>query len=127
MRASRLFGIGLIAIGAAAPMTSSAWAADEAALLGTFTQNVQCKGDGKDDAKKLVKIGEKQVDSNFGPCTFGDKQVDGNVIKANATCKAKGGTDFEVKLAFTVKDDNTIEFLEEGSQYKSVLHRCPAK
>jgi hypothetical protein len=113
------------AIWAAATSTAT-WAADEAAFLGTYVQNAPCKGDGKDDAKKLVKIGDKQVDSNFGPCVFSDKQADGKVIKANATCKAKGGSDFEVKLSFTLKDDNTIDFLEEGSQYKSVLYRCPA-
>jgi type 1 fimbria pilin len=117
--------IGAIAT-ATATFTAAPAAADEAAFLGTYVQNAPCKGDGKDDAKKLVKIGDKQVDSNFGPCVFADKQVDGKSIKANATCKAKGGSDFEVKLSFTMKDDNTIDFLEEGSQYKSVLYRCPA-
>jgi len=29
-----------------------------------------------------------------------------------------------VKLSFTLKDDKTVDFLEEGSQYKSVLYRC---
>ena len=123
MRVRHLFIFGLIAIAAAAPTGA---AADDAGLNGTFVQNAPCKGDGKDDAKKLVKIGDKQVDSNFGPCVFTDKKEDGKVIKANATCKAKGGSEFEVKLSFTLKDDNTIEFLEEGSQYKSVLYRCPA-
>jgi len=39
MRASRLLGIGLIAIGAAAPISTAWAAADDAAFPGTFTQN----------------------------------------------------------------------------------------
>jgi hypothetical protein len=120
MRGDRLLIIGIIAVGAA-PLA----AADDAALVGTYTQNQACKGNGSDPAKKLVKIGDKQVDSNFGPCVFGDKNWSGKVLKAHATCKGAGG-DFDVSLEFTLKDDNTIDFLEEGSQYKSVLYRCPA-
>src|SRR5262249_33650629 len=71
--------VGAVAVGAAG-LTDAA-ADDAAAFLGTYVQNAPCKGDGKDDAKKIVKIGEKQVDSNFGPCVFADKQVDGKVIK----------------------------------------------
>ncbi|HEY1584652.1 MAG TPA: hypothetical protein VGH63_03130, partial [Polyangia bacterium] len=94
---------------------------------GTYTQNQACKGDGSDPAKKLVTIHEKQVDSNFGPCVFADKKWNGKVLKANATCKNKTGSSFDVSLEFTLKDNNTVAFVEEGSQYKSVLYRCPAK
>lgn len=94
-------------------------------LLGTFTQNQPCKGDSS-DAKKLVKIGKDEVQSNFGPCKFTDRQADGAVVKAHATCKNKAGVDFDVSLSFTLRDDNSIEFIEEDSQYKSVLYRCPA-
>jgi hypothetical protein len=114
----------VVAIGATAVRAQDA-AAQEKALQGTYTQNQACKGDGKD--KKLVTIHDKEVDSNFGPCTFGDKKWDGKVLKANATCKNKTGSSFDVSLEFTLKDDNTVSFVEEGSQYKSVLYRCPAK
>jgi hypothetical protein len=117
---------GLLILGATA-----AWAQDQAAqekaLEGTYTQNQACKSDGKDAAKKRVVIHEKQVESNFGPCTFGDKKWDGKVLKATATCKNKTGSTFDVSLEFTLKDDNTVSFIEEGSQYKSVLYRCPAQ
>jgi len=116
--------VGIVAIGATA-----AWAQDQAtqekALEGTYTQNQACKGDGSD--KKLVTIHEKEVESNFGPCTFADKKWNGKVLKTNATCKNKTGSTFDVSLEFTLHDDNTVAFVEEGSQYKSVLYRCPAK
>ena len=121
MRVGTVFIIGLIGIGGA-----GAQEGPEAALLGIYTQNQACKGDGSDPAlaKKLVKIGDKQVDSNFGPCVLGEKSWSGKVLKASATCKNKTGTEFDVSLSFTLKDDKTVEFVEEGSQYKSVLYRC---
>ena len=116
--------IGIVALGASAAQAQDA-AAQEKALEGTYTQNQACKGDGSD--KKLVVIRETQVESNFGPCTFADKKWSGKVLKANATCKNKTGSTFDVSIEFTLKDDNTVGFIEEGSQYKSVLYRCPAK
>ena len=98
-------------------------AAAEPALTGTYTQNQACKGNGN-DPKKLVKINDKDVVSNFGPCTFLDKQTTGRTTKAQATCKSQSG-EFDVALVFTLKDDNTVDFLEESSNYKSVLYRCP--
>jgi hypothetical protein len=120
MRVGRFFGLGMMAV-AAAPLA----AAQDATLMGTYTQNQACKGDGSDPAKKLVKIRDGVVDSNFGPCTLDNKAMDGKVLKSKGTCKGAGG-DFDVSLVFTVKDESTVDFLEEGSQYKSVLHRCPA-
>lgn len=126
MRGSRLLIISLIAGSAAAPAVAQSADKNQAKLLGTYTQNVQCKGDGSDDGKKLVKIGDKEVDSNFGPCMLSDKQWSGNMLKANAACRSKSGSTVDIQLSFTLKDDSTVDFLEESSQYKSVLYRCPA-
>ncbi len=127
MRQANLFIIALIGIGAAA-LPAAAQEQQDAALAGTYTQKHACKGDGSSTPKDVVKISEKQADSNFGPCTFGaDKAWNGKTLKTSATCKQKTGGDYDVKLSFTLKDDNTVDFLEEGSQYKSVLYRCEAK
>ncbi len=127
MRWSKLLIVSLIAGLGAARAAGQDAAADEAKLLGTYTQNVPCKGDGSDDGKKLVKIAPNEVTSNFGPCTMSDKQWSGDTLKANATCRAKSGSSVDIQLAFTLKANNTVDFLEESSQYKSVLYRCPAK
>jgi hypothetical protein len=120
--------IGILTIGATIAGAAQAQdaTAQEKALEGTYTQKLACKGDGSsaDQAKNRVVIGDKQVDSNFGPCTFGDKSWSGKVLKASATCKNKTGTAFDVSLEFTLKDDNTVGFVEESSQYKSTLYRC---
>ena len=123
-----IFAIG-VAIGAMFSLSAAQAqdaAAQEKALQGTYTQKLACKGDGSsaDQAKNRVVIGDKQVDSNFGPCTFGDKKWNGKVMTAPATCKNKTGTTFDISVEFTLKDDNTVGFVEESSQYKSTLYRC---
>src|SRR3979409_415098 len=65
-------------------------AAAEPVLTGTYTQNQACKGNGN-DPKKLVKINDKDVVSNFGPCTFLSKETTGRTTKAPATCKSQSG------------------------------------
>jgi hypothetical protein len=125
MRNTKIFIIALTALGAAA---LPAAAQEDAALVGTWTQKHACKGDGSDTPKDRVLITEKMADSNFGPCTFNaDKVWSGKTLKSTATCKQKTGGEYEVKLSFTMKDDKTVDFLEEGSQYKSVLYRCEGK
>ena len=127
MRDTNLLIIALIGIGAACAPAAAA-AQDDAALVGTYTQKHACKGDGSNTPKDLVKITDTMADSNFGPCTFGsDKAWSGRTLKATASCKQKTGGEYDVKLSFTVKDDKTVDFLEEGSQYKSLLYRCEAK
>jgi hypothetical protein len=124
MRDTKLLIIALFALGAAGAPA----AAEDAALVGTYTQKHACKGDGSDTPKDIVKITDKMADSNFGPCAFGgDKAWSGKTLTSSATCKNKTGTEYDVKLSFTLKDDKTVDFLEEGSKYKSVLYRCEAK
>ena len=49
-------------------------------------------------------------------------------VRCVAGCAGvEAGSEFEISVSFTLKDNNTVDFVEEGSQYKSVLHRCPAK
>ncbi len=126
MRDTTLLIIAL-AIGAAcAP--AAAQESQDAALVGTYTQKHACQGDGSSTPKDVVKISDKMADSNFGPCTFNaDKAWSGKTMKATATCKQRTGGEYDVKLSFTLKDDKTVDFLEEGSQYKSVLYRCEGK
>jgi hypothetical protein len=122
MRNTTLLTIALIGLGAAC---AAAAAQEDAALAGTYTQKHACKGDGSDTPKDRVTISGTMTDSNFGLCTFNaDKAWSGKTLKAPSTCKNKTGAEYEVKLSFTLKDDKTVDFLEEGSQYKSVLYRC---
>jgi hypothetical protein len=125
MRVTPLLVLAPLVIAAAAPALADDAMPDK--LRGTWTQNKACKGDGSDPAKSLVKIEAAAVDSNFGPCALSGQKWDGTVFTANGACKLKSGGDMDIQVKFTVKDEKTMDFVEESSQYKSVLYRCPGK
>jgi hypothetical protein len=50
----------------------TAFAQDVSPLVGNYTQNVPCKGDGSDPVAVQVKISAKEIVSNVGVCTILD-------------------------------------------------------
>ena len=61
--------------------------ADDFPLVGNYTQNVACKGDGSDQATAKVTISPKEIISNVGVCTILDKKSNGASISAHVECK----------------------------------------
>jgi hypothetical protein len=98
--------------------------ADDFPLVGNYTQNVACKGDGSDQATAKVTISPQEIISNVGVCTILDKKTQGNSISAHVECKFAGGP-LIGDITFTPRPDHTIEFIDRDMTYKAVLHRCP--
>jgi len=98
--------------------------ADDFPLVGNYTQNVACKGDGSDQPSAKVTISPKEIVSNVGVCTILDKKTNGPSISAHVECKFAGGP-LIGDITFTPRPDNTIEFIDRDMTYKAVLHRCP--
>jgi hypothetical protein len=98
--------------------------ADDFPLVGNYTQNVACKGDGSDQAIAKVTISPQEIISNVGVCTILDKKTNGPSISAHVECKFAGGP-LIGDITFTPKPDNTIEFIDRDMTYKAVLYRCP--
>ncbi|HEX8829479.1 MAG TPA: hypothetical protein VF778_15360 [Xanthobacteraceae bacterium] len=109
---------------AGAGMTGAASAADDFPLTGNYTQNVACKGDGSDPAAAKVTISPEEIVSNVGVCTILDKKQDGQSISAHVECKLAGGP-LMGDVTFTMRPDNTVEFIDRDMTYKAVLYRCP--
>jgi hypothetical protein len=108
-------------------LTASANAAslsDDFWLLGNFTQNVPCKGDGSDAAELKVKITTTKIDSKVGVCTFLDTKEDGNTVKAHVECQFPAGP-LMGDITFTQKTDKTVDFVDDNKLYNAVLYRCP--
>jgi hypothetical protein len=105
-------------------MTGAASAADDFPLTGNYTQNVACKGDGSDPAAAKVKISPEEIVSNVGVCTILDKKQEGQSISAHVECKLAGGP-LMGDITFTMRPDNTVEFIDRDMTYKAVLYRCP--
>jgi hypothetical protein len=105
-------------------LLSGAALADDFPLVGNYTQNVACKGDGSDQAIAKVTISPQEIVSNVGVCTILDKKTKGGSISAHVECKFAGGP-LIGDITFTPRPDNTIEFIDRDMTYKAVLHRCP--
>ena len=98
--------------------------ADDFPLVGNYTQNVACKGDGSDQASAKVTISPQEIISNVGVCTILDKKSNGLGISAHVECRFAGGP-LIGDITFTPRPDNTIEFIDRDMTYKAVLYRCP--
>jgi hypothetical protein len=102
----------------AAPLSDDFW------LLGDYTQNVPCKGDGSDPAEARVKISAQAIDSKVGVCTFLDAKPDGKSVKAHVECQFAAGP-LMGDITFTQKPNNTIDFVDRDKNYTATLYRCP--
>ncbi len=112
-----------IAVAASAVLCGGV-SADDFPLVGNYTQNVACKGDGSDQPSAKVTISAQEIVSNIGVCTILDKKTNGTSISAHVECKFAGGP-LIGDITFTPRPDNTIEFIDRDMTYKAVLHRCP--
>ena len=93
-------------------------------LLGDFTQNKPCKGDGTDPAELKVKISTQQINSKVGICKFLDAKADGNRVSTHVECQFPAGP-LMGDITFTRKPNNTIDFVDSDKTYSVTLYRCP--
>ncbi len=107
-------------VGAAVP----AYADDDFPIVGDYTQNVACKGDGTDKDDTKVKITDKDITSNVGVCTILSKKNDGKAIAAHVECQLAGGP-LLGDITFTPQPDKTLKFVDRDSNYNAILHKCP--
>jgi len=122
VRFARLI-VGSVTVAVGAVLFGAALA-DDFPLVGNYTQNVACKGDGSDQAIAKVTISPQEIISNVGVCTILDKKTNGSSISAHVECKFAGGP-LIGDITFTPRPDNTIEFIDRDMTYKAVLYRCP--
>jgi hypothetical protein len=104
----------------AAPVSTT----DDFPLIGTYMQNVPCKGDGTDQPALKVTISQQQIISNIGVCTILDNKHDGASYKLHVECKFPAGP-LVGDLTFTPQPDKTVKFVDRDNTYNAVLHRCP--
>jgi hypothetical protein len=102
---------------------STALAADDFPLAGTYTQNVPCKGDGTDAPADQVKISTKEIVSNVGTCTVQDIKRDGDTFNLHVECQFPAGP-LMGDVTFTARPDHTVDFVDRDGNYKAILHRC---
>ena len=104
--------------GTGVPLTDNFW------LLGDFTQNLPCKGDGSDPAEAKVKVGSDQIISKVGVCKFLNATLEGKRLKATMECQFPAGP-LIGDVTFTQKTNGIIDFVDRDNNHTATLHRCP--
>ena len=118
--AARVLGvIALAAVGTAAP------GEEDFPLVGTYTENQICKGNGSDAGVSRVKITVRDIDSVFGLCTILSKKREGDTFAVHVECKGPGGSQMVGDVNFTLREDKAIDFSDQDQTYKAVLYKCP--
>jgi hypothetical protein len=116
--------LALAAIVNAANVNAATSLADDFWLLGNFTQNVPCKGDGTDPVEAKVAISPQQIESKIGVCTFLDTKEESKSVKLHVECQFPAGP-LMGEITFTQKPNNTIDFIDRDKTYNATLYRCP--
>jgi|SRR6185437_627709 hypothetical protein len=100
------------------PLSDDFW------LLGNFTQNLPCKGDGSVSAEAKVNVAADQIVSKVGVCKFLNAQLEGKRLKATMECQFPAGP-LIGDVTFTQKTNDTIDFVDRDNNYTATLYRCP--
>jgi hypothetical protein len=114
----------IFALASGAPADSAALSEKSSWLLGNFTQNAPCKGDGSDPAELKVRIAADQIDSKSGICNFLSVTSEPNRLKANMECHFPAGP-LIGDVTFTKKANGTIDVVDRDNNYTAILYRCP--
>ena len=98
---------------------------DDFPLVGTYTENQVCKGDGSDSGVSRVKITGRDIDSVFGLCTILSRKREGATFAVHVECKGPGGSQMLGDVNFTPRDDKIVDCSDQDQTYKATLYKCP--
>jgi hypothetical protein len=115
---------GVLALTGVATADSAGLREKSSWLLGNFTQNAPCRGDGSDPAELKVRIAADEIESKSGICNFLSVTPEPNRLKANMECHFPAGP-LIGDLTFTQKANGTIDVVDRDNNYNAVLYRCP--
>jgi hypothetical protein len=90
---------------------------DDFPLVGTYTENQVCKGDGSDSGVSRVKITGRDIDSVFGLCTILSRKREGATFAVHVECKGPGGSQMLGDVNFTPRDDKIVDFSDQDQTY----------
>ena len=95
---------------------------DDFPIVGTYTENTPCTGDGSDVAR--VTITAHEIDSAFGLCTILSRKREGAAFAVRVQCKGPNGTHMLGDINFTPRDDKIVDFSDLHQTYKATLYKC---
>jgi hypothetical protein len=93
-------------------------------IAGTYAKGRVCRGDGSDPADLLVKITGKAIESNMESCSILGKKRNGKTFSLQLECTILGNLVLLSDVTFTLRNDNTLNFVDEYNTSPAVLHKC---
>ena len=116
------FTASVLGIVALATFATQVLGEDDFPIVGTYTENTPCKGDGSDVS--LVKITVREIDSVFGICTILSRKREGATFAVHLECKGPNGNLMPGDVKFTPRDDKIVDFSDLDQTYKATLYKC---
>lgn len=105
---------------------TSALADDKLFIEGNYLQNQPCRGNNSDPEYLRVQITPQEISYAGGICSIDEKQQNGKTFSIRVTCKFKSGTVVSDNIAFTVRNEKTLDMAQKDGSYTAVLNRCPS-
>src|SRR5262249_30899160 len=115
-----LTAVAVILLAASAPLAAD----DDFPIVGTYTKDQVCKGDGSDRADLLVKITRVNIESSMGFCAILNRRRDGRTVFVHLECKLPGDLTILGDVTFKQRDDNALDFDDQDHISPAVLYKC---
>jgi len=99
---------------------------DEFPIVGVYTKDQVCKGDGSDPADLMVRITDKSIESSMGRCTILSKTRSGKSISVQLECTTPANQVMLGDVTFTQRDgnDNALDFDDQYHTSPATLYKC---
>jgi len=108
-----------------ASLSPSSAGEDDFPIVGTYSRDLQCNGNGTERPDLLVKITRRHIEANFGTCQILDRKRDGRAFFVHLQCKVPGDQLILGDVTFTIRDDErTLDFEDQDHTSDAVLHKC---
>ena len=111
--------LGIVAL---ATLATRVLGEDDFPIVGTYTENTPCTGDGSDVSR--VTITAHDINSVFGFCTILSRKREGATFAVHLECKGPNGNQMLGDVNFTPRDDKTVDFSDLTQTYKATLYKC---
>jgi len=105
-------------------LSGSPLAGQELPIVGKFTQNVACIGDGSANKDFLVTITPTRIDSSMAICTISNIRRAEQKFTLQTSCKSGGNDLFTGDVIMTIIDETRIDVEDADQAFTSVLYRC---
>ena len=102
------FAARVLGIVALATFATQVLGDDDFPIVGTYTENTPCTGDGSDVSR--VTITTHDIESVFGLCTILSRKREGATFAVHLECKGPNGNQMLGDVNFTPRDDKTVDF-----------------